>query len=561
MTGFFDRVGPAVAERQTDIDRILRLPRVEYSDAPLPELPEGELTLHPIQRAALRAVRDTGGGLLPIGVGHGKSWIAVLAATVLDVDAAIILAPSATIRQLAAEREKLAAAFPVKPAELISYERLSRADASAKLRETAERLGRCVLVLDEAHKVRRLQAARTKRVRRFVETTQCPVVAMSGTLTSKSLHDFAHLSRWALGDGSPLPLSYRRLVAWANALDVETADLDQQWLRSHDALRLVTWAAGSGTEINRVTARDALRVRINTAPGVVASKEGSIGASLLVRRISARTLATPAPVQLLLDQLADGTDPQGEPVADPASIARIARQLVSGYWYRWVWPDGEPDVDWLLARADWHRHLRDELSRRSREGYDSPLLVSHQLDADIDAGTPRREIHGAWLRWERENHKDPPPVETVWVSDYFVDAICDWQREHPHSLVWFDGRALEAKLRSRGLAVYGQAERSTFDPAELPDAACLSWRVFGTGLNLQRWQRQLVAVPPASGTAWEQLLGRCHRVGQLADEVEVDVFTHSATFARAWDNAKRDARYIQRVTGNAQKLLYATLTV
>lgn len=340
----------------SEIDRILALPRVEHSDDPLPELsPAAGLELHPIQQAALRAVRDLGGGLLPIGVGHGKSWIAILAASVLDVDGAIILAPTATVPQLDAEREKLSAGYRVKPLRILSYERLSRADASEALRAAASELGgRVALILDEAHKVKRPQAARTKRVRRFVRATGCPVVAMSGTLTSKSLLDFAHLSRWALGDGSPLPNSYRRLTAWANALDVETADLDQQWLRSHEARRLVEWAGGD--EVTRVTARDAFRERLHSAPGVVASKEGSIGASLVVRRVLRRRLATPPAVVELLDQLSEGVDPQGEPVGDPAAAARISRQLVAGYWYRWRWPDGQPDVDWLLARADWHRH-------------------------------------------------------------------------------------------------------------------------------------------------------------------------------------------------------------
>jgi superfamily II DNA or RNA helicase len=100
--GYFDRVRAGVRV-VTEIDRILALPRVEPDTSDLTgELatPSNKLTLRPLQSAALRAIASQRGALLPIGVGHGKSWVALLAATVLDVDAAIILAPASTIEPL-----------------------------------------------------------------------------------------------------------------------------------------------------------------------------------------------------------------------------------------------------------------------------------------------------------------------------------------------------------------------------------------------------------------------------------------------------------------------------
>jgi hypothetical protein len=65
-----------------------------------------------------------------------------------------------------------------------------------------------------------------------------------------------------------------------------------------------------------------------------------------------------------------------------------------------------------------------------------------------------------------------------------------------------------------------------------------------------------VAVVADAG-AWEQLIGRTHRQGQLADEVEVYVFAHGA-FADALETARERAKYIENTTGNTQKLLLAS---
>ena len=61
-----------------------------------------------------------------------------------------------------------------------------------------------------------------------------------------------------------------------------------------------------------------------------------------------------------------------------------------------------------------------------------------------------------------------------------------------------------------------------------------------------------------SGTAWEQLMGRKHRHGQLADEVRFQVYQHTDEFEGAFAQALQDAAYQQQTTGSRQKLLYAT---
>jgi hypothetical protein len=84
----------------------------------------------------------------------------------------------------------------------------------------------------------------------------------------------------------------------------------------------------------------------------------------------------------------------------------------------------------------------------------------------------------------------------------------------------------------------------------------MSIQAHGTGKNLQKWSDAYVLEPPSGGAAWEQLLGRLHRQGQTADAVIFAVAQHAPAFAHALRSARTDARYIEDVSGNRQKLCY-----
>jgi hypothetical protein len=63
---------------------------------------------------------------------------------------------------------------------------------------------------------------------------------------------------------------------------------------------------------------------------------------------------------------------------------------------------------------------------------------------------------------------------------------------------------------------------------------------------------------PAEGAAWEQAIGRCHRQGQLVDEVEVDLYQHTDELIGAFRKARDFARFIEQTEGTPQKLCLAT---
>ena len=105
------------------------------------------------------------------------------------------------------------------------------------------------------------------------------------------------------------------------------------------------------------------------------------------------------------------------------------------------------------------------------------------------------------------------------------------------------------------MTVYGAGET----PASHHHTCAMSIQAHGIGKNLVQWSNALVlSVWPTNGTTVEQLLGRHHRPGQLADEIHVYYCNHHDLFEYAMEQSIRDAEYIHRVTGNDQKLLLAT---
>jgi len=84
-----------------------------------------------------------------------------------------------------------------------------------------------------------------------------------------------------------------------------------------------------------------------------------------------------------------------------------------------------------------------------------------------------------------------------------------------------------------------------------------SLRAHGTGKNLTMFSRMLFVNLPADGAAFEQVIGRMHRQGQMADEVEVELYQHTPELIRSVRKAREFARFIEQTEGTPQKLCFA----
>jgi len=501
--------------------------------------------LWPAQSAALLEAERAWGLFGPIAVGFGKTLITLLLPDALQSQRSVLLVPASVRNQLLTRdfasygrHFKLPAGISV-----VSYEDLS----SVKGANSLERLEPDLIIADEAHKLARYTAARTKRFcRYFKEHPGTRFCAVSGTVTRRSLRDYAHLCELSLRAGSPLPARWSDLQEWADALDPGNEPIPVGALRALADRRHL-----DGSDEERVAVRDGFRRRLVETSGVVATSESWEGASLVIAAVRPKT---PPVVDTALALLYATWQIDGEEIEDPMRLAMVARQLASGFYYRWLWPEGVPDVEWLDKRAAWHQAVRQTL-KRSKEGLDSPLLVARAAAR----GGLDEAAQAAWGAWGtvKDRYDPTPPTAVVWLHDFAVEAARAWAHVAVEpSIVWYSSVAVGEAL-GKHLPHYGPGEDAgEADPASQPVILC-SIRAQGTGKNLQRYAANLVLEPPSSGAAWEQLLGRTHRPGQQADEVRFDVNMHVAELDRGMVGAVSDAIYVEETQGQRQKLLLA----
>ena len=548
----------------TETQRVAALPTwapEDFADFDLTSeyrAPGGTQTLRPIQSTALLWASRVGGLLAPIGVGHGKGLLTMILPVAMKAQRPILLLPPAMREPFAREYRKFAPHWRMHAGlRVVPYSQLSVATGADLL----VRYQPDLIIADEAHNLRHPTATRTKRLLRYF--TQFPstrFVGLSGTMTRKGLRDYAHLAELALGDGSPLPLDPFDLLAWANCIDSDGVPTDSDWytLASGEHFLPATWEGlafdpEGGDTARRAVARARFQRRLTTTPGVVATDSASVGASLVFIERPARL---PPELATVIRQVeATWCRPDGEEMDSPLAKYRLDSQLSAGFWYRWVWPNGEPDTAWVEARAGWHRTVRFIL-KENREGLDSPLLVTRAVMA---GKLPRAEA--AWASWDRQRAKPAPPTETVWVSGFMIRDAVAWAIERLNAdepgIIWYQDNAVGLALRRAGLPVFmaGDALPETHDRAFV--MAC-SAKAFGTGQNLQSWACNLVISAPSSASDFEQLIGRTHRAGQSADEVEIHYYAHTTHAKKTLRGAMRQAQYIEETTGDGQRVGYGT---
>lgn len=619
-----------------ELQRILALPNNNYEEAPdlthaLLRNPQKnkwkdgtEATLRPIQNKMLAAVRDTGGGFFLVGTGHGKSFAALLAGSVLtDVDRVLIFTPASTVRNLEAEYYRLRTLFKVLPQpalQIRSTDELSRPREEHEgdlLEELVLAMSgdpaRTLLVFDEAHRLKNLESARGARVMRTIlKYPKLRIVVMSGTMTTSSVKDCAHLAWYALRDLSPFPQRWDDIDDRKSQL-LESLDqcigqkgkpdrehwtaLYRLWIKYHPEVVGMLEVAGP----ERISMmRRAFQTRLRTARGVVLTNQGALPDVRL--HLEGVTLPIPDEVQKAIADLEAGTDPNGMPIADDMSLQRIQSQVAQGFYYVWVWPkgpDGKPkvDMDWKGAKARWNKMVRTELQEHRRTGYDSDFLVYNACRKNILAAC-RNETERSWVQWVArtdkdglkekpgedmafdatwaslqkrlghddllfswlswsaiQKHKPEPPVEGVWLSTYLLEHAIAWAKEQESpAILWYAHRAVGQKLEQLGIPAFGAG---TEPPVEA--IVCgLSIRAHCEGKNLQRWANQLVLCPPVSATTWEQMLARTHRPGQPQSDVYCRIYQHVEPFREAINKARDGAAYIEDTTDNSQKLLYCS---
>jgi hypothetical protein len=549
---------------------------------------DGTMTLWPIQAGALAEARRCGGGFFPAGVGAGKTIISLLVSAAIPCRQAVLLVPPALRSQLLkvdvpkyARHWKL----PLDRVRILSYTMLSSARGNgADEAGLLDEIGPDLVVADEVHNLRHRSAARTKRFLRYMRARpETMFVGMSGTITRKSIKDYQHLIELALKKNSPLPQDYGSLCEWAEALDVSDDPMPPGALLqlcNDEEIEKVQQVVGVGSlhdngvgpdaspeeviEVQSIV-RGAFRRRLVETPGVVATEEGAVDASL---NIHARRPLIPAEVQKAISDVVLKWEINGEQLVDALAVARIARQLAAGFYYRWAWPLNPNatgpsdryliDDEWLNARRWWNKEVR-EILKLSRKGMDSPMLIA----SACERGEYKSDYYEAW---RKVKDRPKPPTETIWISDFLVKDAIDFARTNASKadpmIIWYSWDCIGKRIAEDGgfpLFAGGKAasEALTEVDAQATPVIVCSLASHGTGKNLQMFTQNLITTPPSGGIEWEQGLGRTHRPGQLADEVNAHVYVHTTETEGAFRNAVMQAQYIEATTGQRQKLCYA----
>lgn len=542
-----------------ELERVLRLPRrtwTEQEDTAFAEQltaimrkPGGRMTFRPIQARALFETRVHGGLFGPIRVGGGKTLISFLAAFVLASRRPLLLTRANLLETTKRAERELAVHWPIPNfTRKVSYETLGRTAQAELLNQYRPDL----IVADEAHRLKNPKAAVTRRVSRYMtEHPETRFVAISGTITRKSILEYAHILKWCLKGSFPLPDSYSELEDWAGALD-ETADGVNKV--EPGALIYLCNAEERQDPDPRNAVRRAYSRRLAETPGIVANTEGHLGASLTIQAVKTdMTKDTDEAFQLLRKTW---TTPDGWPLSEPPLVAAAARQLAVGFFYKW---DPRPPQVWIDARKEWAQWCRYILSN-NRRNLDSELQVRNAVDKGYYP-----EAERALENWRRLEPTFKPNTVPVWLDDSVIDLAARWAATGP-GIIWTEHVAFAERLaRKTNLLYYGEGgldfRGRSIEHAPGDVALIASVGANNEGRNLQdRFHRNLIVSPPSSGQTWEQVLGRTHRPGQLADEVTADVVCTCLEHAIAFEKARYQARFAETtMPGQTQKLLYADI--
>ena len=563
----FKAMGKIEVPATNELQRILELPRRDWEHDPeILEftriatqylcLPSGAQQLRPIQAKALQDLHDMGGLYGPIPVGEGKTLVSFLAPVVVDAERPLLVVPAKlrdkTIRDFAG----LAQHWKQHPGlQIVSYEKISRANGTALLK----RLQPDLLIFDESHRLKNRDAAVTRKIQYYMQAfPHTRVLAMTGTSTKRSLLDFSHVMHWALPNCFPLPRTKEELEVWANVVDEikifenrEPADPGALMALCNDKERMR----------GRDGVRSAVRRRMQETPGVVGCESQSVDASLNIELGLEDSYGQQ--VRQLAAHLREGYLPNGDVYFVEGNERqalstkwRIMRTLTSGFWYDW---DPRPPAPWLEIRAQWRKTVRRILEERV------PGLESEALIAKAAAsGKINQAVQDLYTFWRSQRDLHKWRTVPVWVDDAIIHRVAEWVKDH-QGLIWVSEVALGERLeRELGLPYFHEMGRDRLgrdvESWESKNGSVIvSVQANGEGRNLQKqWCDNLVISPPPTGTVWEQLLGRTHRLGQEAEEVWVEVVIGCRTEWDCWRQAVRDAQYAAQMEGN-KRLTIATV--
>jgi hypothetical protein len=645
----------------TDISRLLALPICPLDRPRCPD-PEGyaatlrhhaapsDFAFRALQIDAAWEYETLGGLISPLGVGHGKTIVTGLVGKIglqrRGHRRVVLLVPPEVVDQLvkrdlpslrrwialdgipiwhvhggSGARRKICEQ-PGPGLWVYTYSLLSQPTAEEEMRAIHPTLWIC----DEAHNVARRTAARTRRFIHLFEdmdrgcregrfgpdvtAKNAELVALSGTITRRSIKDYAHLSNMALVNASPIPFYQETIRLLSLAIDSDSNQYGSGLTEDErlQANRYLEWAYDQGLTFQGEQyrshtwpdkMREAYQHRIRTSPGVIGSSDAGVEASLIIswseppRPKGADGELMVAHMKRIAEEM---KTPDGDEIDFGMHSFKWYYELSSGFYNSLRWPT-EDEVMIEAGRKgkvvtkeaataaielakrhhafkqDYHVKLRQFLKQKRVPKCDTPMLVAleltHQREGKPAKHSLPRELKDAYRIMKEADFEDLPQRKrrSMRICDYKVAAACQWAKQYhpdnggPGGFIWYHhpeiGEWICELLTEQGIPF-------TFAPAGENDAPFVDGIVVasyshGTGKNLQHQSRNLfVELPHDGAVTMEQTIGRTHRAGQKSDDVRCDVFVANGFDMAYFNHILRDADYIQSSMGQVQRLCFAT---
>ncbi len=551
------------------------------------------------QAQALREIAICGGLLGPIGVGHGKTLIDLLAASAFQhydpsIRDVVLLVPPGLAVQLEGDYvyygqhfkmpqivfhgiaylntlQKMDTRVPLERGcntiHVVPYSRLSRPESTVWLEQ---QLKPQAIIADECHKLRSAGKPKDKgatgaRIWRYMEdiAPRTKFIGLSGSMTAKKIQDYWHLAKWALRGGSPLPVVEAIVDEWGGAINPSDNPADPGRLMD---------LCGPEEHLYSGFGR-----RIAETIGVVTTTAPSVDVLLTLNERQAPPI--PAEVHAHLKKLRDeNIRPDGEELLTSLEVAACAMQLSFGFYLRWIYPrcefprDEQLVMDWKATRKAYFREVRQKL-KEPEEHMDSPRLVMNAAERHYGLrpktkGLPTWESK-AFSAWNKLRGMVYYESEAICFNDYIVQDAARWAHEN-RGVIWYEHDAIGDWLNTAtgGLPKYGggklakemmlgNPKKGTRGEDGSRSIIC-SVKAHGTGTNgLQhRFRKCLLLHITPDPNLVEQTLGRLHRPGQNHD-VEADFYRHTPEMRDQLEDALAAASYVEGTRFGAQKLIKA----
>jgi hypothetical protein len=530
----------------------------------------GDFRFHDGQVDAIASFLAFQGNLAGIPVGGGKSLIALACAKWSGGDRTVLICPTNLVeklrhRDVPMAREGFGFDLPVYDClEWPSRSRVTMGQrrlpgvylvpSSLLSRDRGEELLFAIqpdtVVIDEAQHFKHYRSGRTKQLAAYIDQAQPKVVAMSGTLTTKSLMEYAHLSRWCFGTGSPLPIYLQHVKDWAGVVDVGQEEGLPDPTVTVVLLDLLRWSMqyfqpATDLPLQR-RIRQAVAFRLSSAPGVVVRDGIDLGIEAHVRQIR---IPMPPQIRESMEKIDCLIAPTELPIPYALHKYRWHSQVTCGFYTERKPP---PTMDPSLEDLFWEREAtRNAFQARVGSFLQAQKRLKFPMQVSREAMTHPERLPEDLVDLHAELHdlrfRDLPDAVSIptRMDPFRILQAVEWAKQG-RGIIWYYHREvaqwLVEHLNEAGVnfGFYPATKEANEKLSRGGDdvfgrVAVCSFAAHCTGKDLQGFDRMLFLELPRQAANIEQAFGRIYRFGQQSDSVSAETFV-SDPEESSWDS-------------------------